>query len=94
MLCKLVLLYALYVANSTAHSASSSSALATSSLKFKNPRLEKDKPIIGRKNKISVDDDDDDDASKSDGLFSCARSLSPLLHRNERPRSACRWKIH
>ncbi|CAF1649744.1 unnamed protein product, partial [Adineta ricciae] len=47
------------ISYSSTHSASSSSALATSSLKFKNPRLDKDKLHIGRKNKFTDDDDDD-----------------------------------
>jgi hypothetical protein len=50
---------------SYAHSASSSSALATSSFKFKSPKLDKEKNLIGRKNKIGIDGDLDDDDSKS-----------------------------
>jgi hypothetical protein len=45
---------------SYAHSASSSSALASTSVKFKNPKLEKEKAVMGRKNKISGDGEDDD----------------------------------
>jgi hypothetical protein len=59
-----------YIFYSYAHSASSSSALATSSLKFKNPKLDKENSIIGRKNKIGIDGDldGDNDESKSNVL--------------------------
>jgi hypothetical protein len=49
---------------SDAHSASSSSALVTNSIKFKNPKLDKDRSRVGRKNKIEIDGDFDDNGSK------------------------------
>ncbi|CAF1128213.1 unnamed protein product [Adineta steineri] len=59
VLFQFLLLSIYYLLYSYAHSASSSSALASTSMKFKNPRVEKEKTIIGRKNKISGDGDDD-----------------------------------
>ena len=49
---------------SHAHSASSSSALATSSLKMKNPKLDKGPSRGGRKFKAGADGEEDDEGSK------------------------------
>lgn len=57
---RLLLIFIHYIFYSYAHSASSSSALATTSVKFRNPKLEKDKFISGRKNKIGGESEDDD----------------------------------
>lgn len=61
-----LLVFLHYVYHTYAHSASSSSALATSSLKFKNPKLEKDNNLPNRKEKLDFDDEDldDEDGSK------------------------------
>jgi len=64
-LLKFLLIFIYYIFYSYAHSASSSSALASSSFKFKSPKLDKEKTLIGRKNKIGIDGDLDDDDSKS-----------------------------
>lgn len=54
-----------FIVCSNAHSASSSSALATSSIKFRNQKSDKDKNVFGRKPKIEFDDEVDEDSSKS-----------------------------
>jgi hypothetical protein len=56
-LLEFLLIFIYYIFYSSAHSASSSSALATGSIRFKNPKLDKEKSITGRKNKIGIGDD-------------------------------------
>ena len=61
----LFLVFFTFLFNTSAHSASSSSALA-SSIKFKNPKLDKDKNLNSRKTLHGIDNefDSDDDGSK------------------------------
>jgi hypothetical protein len=63
---EVMIIFIHYLFYSHAHSASSSSALATSSIKFKNPKLDKDMNLPGRKNRFGMDDDfdEEDDGSK------------------------------
>ncbi len=65
-LLKVLFVFIHYLFYSHAHSASSSSALASSSIKFKNPKLDKETNIPGRKNRIEIDDelDEEDGGSK------------------------------
>ena len=65
-LLKIFVIFIYSIFYSHAHSASSSSALATSSIKFKNPKLDKDMNLPGRKNRLGMDDDldEEDDGSK------------------------------
>jgi hypothetical protein len=70
------------IRNSSAHSASSSSALA-SSIKFKNPKIDKDKGLSARKNNLGIDTDPDgdDDASKYLSL-SLSNDIRSIVSKN------------
>jgi hypothetical protein len=69
------------------NSASSSSALA-SSIKFKIPKIDKDKVINSRKSNLGVDNDPDvdDDGSKFDNLFNVRYSnlVTRLVNAHDR----------
>ena len=66
ILLEILIVFLDYLLYSRAHSASSSSAFASSSLKFKNPKLDKDSNAPGRKNRPGMDEDveEDEDGSK------------------------------